>query len=67
MRDEYDFTPAEHVEYVKREREKVTLQLDSEVVRYFKEEAARTGVSYQGLINFCLLEDIRKGKRLTYA
>ena len=54
MRDEYDFTGAKKNPYVKKEKQQVTINLDSEVIVYFKEIAAKSGIPYQTLINLYL-------------
>ena len=51
MRDEYDFSDAKKNPYVKKEKQQVTINLDSEVIVYFKETAAKSGIPYQTLIN----------------
>ncbi len=54
MRDEYDFSNAKKNPYVKKEKQQVTINLDSEVIVYFKETAAKSGIPYQTLINLYL-------------
>ena len=51
MRAEYDFTDSKPNPYAKRLRRPVTMRIDVEAIDYFKEEAARTGIPYQNLIN----------------
>lgn len=42
-----------------RTKKPVGLHLDEEIIAYFKKIANETGLSYQGLINFFLLEAIK--------
>jgi predicted DNA binding CopG/RHH family protein len=67
MRDEYDFTNSIKNPYKKTERKKVTLQIDSDAIAYFKDEADRTGIPYQTIINFYLVDCAREKKHLAFA
>ena len=64
MIDEYDFTDSVQNPYVGKARRRVTINLDGETVDYFKEEARRTGVPYQNIINLLLSQCVREGKHL---
>ncbi len=66
MRAEYDFSESAENPYRKADREKVTIQLNVEVVEYFKAEAARTGIPYQNIINFYLVDCVHEGRRLAF-
>ena len=48
-------------------REKITIQLNVDVIDYFKAESVRTGIPYQNIINFYLTDCAREGKRLTFS
>ena len=67
MRDEYDFTDSVQNPYAGKVRRRVTINLDGEMVDYFKEEARRTGVPYQNIINLFLGQCVREGKYLKLA
>lgn len=67
MRDEYDFTDSVQNPYAGKVRRRVTINLDGEMVDYFKEEARRTGVPYQNIINLFLGQCVREGKHLKLA
>lgn len=63
MRKEYDFTNAKRVHEVPHlaklqaensEKTRITIFFDGDVVTEFKERAAKTGKSYQTLINEAL-------------
>ena len=49
-----------------RVRRPVTVNIDVETIDYFKEEARRTGISYQNIINMYLGECAAQKKRLTF-
>ena len=52
--------------YAERVRRPVTVNIDVETIDYFKEEARRTGISYQNIINMYLGECAAQKKRLTF-
>ena len=56
MRDEYDFTNAIKNPYIKRDKTVVTIRLDTVVVDYFKDLAAKINLPYQTLINSYLAD-----------
>ena len=56
MRENYDFSKAVKNPYVSELKQQITIRLDSETVRYFKELAATTGMPYQTLINSYLTD-----------
>lgn len=54
MRNEYDFTNARKNPYVQKEKKQVTINLNTEVIEYFKQQAEISGIPYQTLINLYL-------------
>ncbi len=62
MREEYDFKNGQRNPYIKKEKQQITINLDSEVVTYFKDMAAASGIPYQTLINL-YLSDCAEQKR----
>ena len=67
MKREYDFSKAKKNPYAKLFKRQVTIRLDDEVVRYFKELAEETGVPYQNLINLYLKDCVHSQRRLKWA
>lgn len=67
MRDEYNFENSIANPYKKAAKEKVTIQLNTDVVDYFKSESTRTGIPYQSIINFYLSDCVNEGKKLVFA
>lgn len=67
MPAEVDFSESVPNPYVGRVRQRVTINIDSATVEYFKAEAARTGVPYQTIINLYLSECREQGKHLAFA
>ena len=66
MKDHYDFSNGTKNPYVKLLKKQITINLSEEVLEYFKEMAEETGISYQTLINFYLLDCAKKKKRIQF-
>ncbi|MCD8285646.1 MAG: BrnA antitoxin family protein [Clostridia bacterium] len=64
MRDEYDFTNAVKNPYVKHLKKTITINIDVQVIDYFKKQAEETGIPYQTLINLYLLDCAANKKQL---
>ena len=66
MPEEIDFSEAVKNPYVDRLRRRITINIDTETVDYFKEESRRTGVPYQTIINLYLGQCAKEGKHLVF-
>lgn len=64
MREEYDFSKGKKNPYIKKQKKQITINIDSDTVDYFKEQADNTGIPYQTLINLYLSECVVQEKRL---
>ena len=64
MREEYDFTNARKNPYVQKEKKQITINLNSEVVEYFKQQAESSGIPYQTLINLYLTDCVINRREL---
>ena len=64
MRKEYDFSIAQKNPYAARLKRQVTIRLDEETVRYFKNLAQEAGIPYQTLINLYLRDCATSGRKL---
>ena len=64
MRDNYDFTNAIKNPYSDRLKKQITIRLDDAVIAYFKEMADQTGMPYQNIINYCLLDCVKNHKQM---
>lgn len=62
MKEEYDFSNAVKNPYAKKLKQQVTINLETDVVNFFKDMAASAGIPYQTLINL-YLSDCMKNKR----
>ena len=63
MRDDYDFTNAIKNPYSDRLKKQITICLDDTVIAYFKEMADQTGMPYQNIINYYLLDCVKNNKK----
>ena len=64
MRTEYDFKNAKRNPYVKKEKQQITINIDSEVITYFKDMSNDSGIPYQTLINLYLSDCVTQKREL---
>lgn len=64
MREEYDFKNARKNPYAKRLKKQITINIDSEIIDYFKAQANASGIPYQTLINLYLADCAENNKKL---
>lgn len=64
MRKHYDFSKARRNPYAKRLKKPVTIRLDENTLKYFKELGERVGMPYQTLINLYLRDCAESRKEL---
>lgn len=65
MKANYDFSKAIKNPYAKRLKKQVTIRLNTQAIRYFKEMAKEVGVPYQSLIDLYLRDCAVKRRRLS--
>ena len=66
MREEYDIknlNPRKNP-YSKRIKKQVTINLDGDVIDYFKAQSERSGIPYQTLINLYLSDCVAQKREL---
>lgn len=51
IKEEYDFSNARKNPYAKKLKQQITINIDSEVIDFFKQMSATSGIPYQTLIN----------------
>jgi len=68
MRKEYDFAKMKGRKnpYAQKLKKQITIRIGVDVLAYFKELAAETGIPYQNLINLYLRDCVVSGKRPTF-
>lgn len=65
MRYDYDLTNAIKNPYSDRLKKQITIRLDDNaVISYFKEMADQTGMPYQNIINYYLLDCVKNNKKM---
>ncbi len=62
MREEYDFSKARKNPYAKKLKQQITINIDIEVIDFFKQMSSTSGIPYQTLINL-YLSDCANQKR----
>ena len=67
MRDNYDFSNGIKNPYTDRLKKQITIRLDDQVIEYFKNMAEETGMPYQNIINYYLLDCVKEKKHLEVA
>ena len=65
MKEHYDFSKAKKNPYTKLLKQQITINLSHEVIAYFKQMSEETGIGYQTLIDFCLLDAVINKKTIT--
>lgn len=50
--------------YAKKLKKQITINIDSSIIDYFKEQAQATGIPYQTLINLYLADCVEHKKKL---
>lgn len=65
MKANYDFSKASRNPYAKRLKKQVTIRLNTQAIRYFKEMARELGLPYQSLIDLYLRDCAENRRRLS--
>ena len=63
MEKEYDFTHSIKNPYTSRLKKQITIRIDVDAINYFKRQAAKSGISYQNLINSYLIDCAKKKQK----
>ena len=66
MKSEYDLSKMKSRPnpYAKRLKKQVTLRIGEDVIEYFKQESAESGIPYQSLINLYLRDCVASQRKL---
>lgn len=64
MRDHYDFSNGIKNPYADKLKKQITIRLDDKVIDYFKKMSEETGMPYQNIINYYLLDCVKEKKHL---
>ena len=63
MRKEYDFNRSIKNPYAKKLKKQLTIRIDKDTVRYFKNLAENLGVPYQNLMNLYLRQCAEESRK----
>ena len=63
MRNEYDFSKAVKNPYAQRMKQQITINIEKDTIKYFKDLSGVTGIPYQSLINMYLTECAKLKKK----
>ncbi len=66
MKKEYDFTNAKKNPYTAKTKKQITINLNEEVLAYFKNMSEETGIPYQSLINLYLLDCVNNKRTIKF-
>ena len=66
MKKEYDFSGGKKNPYANKLKKQITINLNEEVLTYFKAMSNETGIPYQSLINLYLLDCVNNKKTLRF-
>ena len=64
MKKEYDFSKAVKNPYAKELKKQITININNDVLDYFKNMAVETGIPYQNLINLFLIDCVKNKKKI---
>ena len=67
LEKEFDFSKAKKNPYAKKLKQQITMNVSIMAIDYFKEEAERTGVPYQTLINLYLTDCAINKRKLRFS
>ena len=66
MQKEYNFTNAKKNPSANKLKKQITINLNEEVLVYFKNMSEETGIPYQSLINLYLLDCVNNKRTLKF-
>lgn len=65
MRKEYDFAKSVKNPYAKKLNKQITIRVENEIIEYFQQLSAETGISYQKLIHLFLRDCVQNERKPT--
>ena len=66
MKNNYDFSKASKNPYSKLLKKQITINLNEEVLTYFKKMSEETSIPYQTLINFYLIDCVKNKRKINF-
>ena len=64
MKQKYDFTNGVKNPYTKHLKKQITININEDVLEYFKNMSLETGIPYQNLINMYLVDCVKNKKTI---
>ena len=64
MKEEYNFSKSKKNPYSKKLKQQITINIDSDVVDFFKQMSATSGIPYQTLINLYLSDCMTQNRHV---
>ena len=64
MKTEYNFANARKNPYAKKVKKQITINIDEDTIKYFKDLSKSSGIPYQTLINLYLADCCEHKKKL---
>jgi len=66
MKKEYDFTDSRPNPYAKKLKKSITIRIDPDALKYFKDTANNMHIPYQTLINWYLKDCVAHKRKPTF-
>ena len=63
MKKEYNFSNSIKNPYIKKLKKQISIRLEEDTIKYFKELSAEIGIPYQNLMNLFLRECAQKNMK----
>ncbi len=67
MREEYDFSNAKRNPYIKKLKKQISININVDVLDYFKAQSEECGIPYQTLINLYLADCVANERKLNFS
>lgn len=66
MKKEYDFSNGIKNPYVKQLKKQITININEDVLTYFKAMAEESNIPYQNLINLYLIDCVKNNRKISF-
>jgi len=66
MKKEYDFSKATKNPYAKKLKKQITININEDVLAYFKAMADESNIPYQNLINLYLIDCVKNNRKISF-
>ena len=66
MKKEYDFSKGTKNPYAKKLKKQITININEDVLAYFKAMAEESNIPYQNLINLYLIDCVKNNRKISF-